>query len=140
MVKLFLDTNIWVTFLTGRNEDDFEAVSKLMDKIRLGRITPYTSGYVMSEVYYVMTALYKADKVSLVEDIRKLLRLRNIVTIDKFDIETALSHLIESRIKLSDCIITTQIPSGVKLCTFDRDFRKFPFLEIVTPNEIISSS
>jgi predicted nucleic acid-binding protein len=139
MVKIFLDSNILVSYLTIRDSDQYQGVKELIDEIRIGKIIPYVSGIIFLEIYFVLVSVYKFNKTEVLDTINKLLKMRNLVIIEKTDTEEALKCCQKYKIKLSDCFIATQIPDNVKLCTFDRDFRKFPFLEIVTPNEIIGT-
>ena len=140
MVKIFLDSNIVVSYFTKRDQSQFEIVTSVIDKIRLGKIIPYTSAIVFLEIFYVMVSVYKYDKKLVLEALNKFMRLRNLVMIEKTDVDLSLEYCKKYNIKLSDCFIAAQVPEGVKLFTFDREFGKIPFLELVHLNEIIGTT
>lgn len=137
MVKVFLDTNVFVRFLSESDPLKLDECKRLFSQISQGRIVPYSSGLVFLETFYVLTSVYKFSKSEVVKDIKKLFRLRNLTIIEKINTRKGFEFFEKYKIKLADCIIATQIPKKVVLCTYDDEFGKLKFLKIATPEGII---
>ena len=135
--KLFLDTNIFLRFLIAEDPKSHADSAKLFSLFKDGKYTPYTSNTVISELIYVLIKIYKQAKPEVLKKIAVLLKLRNLVLIEKTNTHTALEYYKRLNIKLGDCLIATQIPKGVVLCTYDQDFKNIPNLICKTPEEII---
>lgn len=132
-----MDTNIWVTYLTQRNEKEGRSINKLFGLIKLGKIIPYCSNIVFLEIFFVMVSLYKFEKSTVAEDIRKFLNLRNLVIVEKTNTRLAFEYLQKYGVKLADAFIATQVPKKVVMVTSDKEFKKLKFLETAVPDEII---
>ena len=136
MQKVFLDTNIFIRFLTRDEEKKFKECLKLFEKIKEGKIKPYTSNIVILEVIFVLIRLYNFPKDKVVSALKSLLQMRNLVLIEKTDTRKTLSKFKKLKIKYSDCLISTQIPSGVVVLTYDKDFSKIPDIATRYPSQI----
>ncbi len=137
--KLFLDTNIFLRFIVLENQRSYNETKAIFLLFKDGVFRPYTSNIVISELIYVLTKIYKQSKYKTIKKISTILRIRNLVLIEKTDTKTALELYKNLDIKLGDCMIATQIPKGVILCTYDEDFKKIPKLITKTPNEVVST-
>lgn len=137
-MRVFLDSNIWIAYLTQRNEIEFKSVNQLINLAKEGRITPYSSNIVFLEVFFVLVSLYKFNKLTVGKDLTSLFDLRNLVIIEKTDTRKAFEYCQQFQIKLADAFVATQIPEKVILSTFDKEFKKLTFLESAVPNEIIT--
>lgn len=138
--KIFLDTNILLRFLVNDVPEQHEICSKLMSEISKGNFTPYFSSIVVLELVYILNQTYKKPKKMMLEKIEKLLELRNLTFIEKSDTNKALALFKKYKIKYGDCLIATQIPEGVTLVTYDKEFKKIPRLITRTPGEALKTS
>lgn len=136
-MKIFLDTNIFIRFLTRDDEEMFDECKRLFELILLGKIIPYTSNIVLLEITFILTRQYKFPKKEVRKDLEKLINLRNLTIIELADTKEALKLFGATNIKFSDCYIATQVPKGVTLITYDSDFRKIPSISAATPDKVI---
>ncbi|MBI5614378.1 PIN domain-containing protein [Candidatus Gottesmanbacteria bacterium] len=134
-MKLFLDSTIWLRYLLQDDDLAYLSCSKLMKSVREGRIRPYASSVVFLEVYWVLTSTYGISKIEAQKDIATILESRGLVIVEKTDFHSAFVLHTKTGVKLADSLIATQIPKGVELCTYDREFARIPSLKTVTPEE-----
>ncbi|MBI4037592.1 PIN domain-containing protein [Candidatus Curtissbacteria bacterium] len=137
MGKVFIDTSIFIRFLTQDNPEKFKDCQKFFELTEEGKIRPYTSSIVVLEIQFVLTRLYGFNKIRVLSCILELLRLRNLTLIEKTDTRKALALFKKLNIKYADCLIATQIPTGTKLVTYDEEFKKIPTLSPATPGDLV---
>lgn len=138
MTKVFIDTNVFVRFLTQDDPKKFQECKKFFEFIEKGKIRPYTSNIVILEIQFVLTRQYNVAKKEVLENIDDLLSLRHITLIEKTNTRIALSLYKKYNIKFTDCLIATQIPRGSKLVTYDEEFKKIKGISVSSPEELIS--
>jgi len=136
-MKLFLDTNIFLRFLLNDAQKSYEEVVQLFEKIEEGKIKPYTSNIVILEIIFVLTKTLKVNQKVVLKDIEALLSMRGLTLIDKTHTKKALRVYKETCIKYADCLIATQIPSDMRLCTYDQEFSRIKSLKTCKPGDII---
>lgn len=134
--KVFLDTSVFIRFLTRDDEKKFSQCFQLFELIQSGKIKPYASNIVIQEILYVLTKIYKHPKVNVLMDIDKILSLRNLTLIERTNTTDALSLFRKYKIKYGDCLIATQVPRATTLITYDADFSKIRKLKPTTPANI----
>lgn len=135
-MKIFIDTSIFVRFFTHDLPDKVNECERIFEVIKDGKIKPYISNVVFMELVFVLTRQYKFKKDIVVKVLANLLNLRNLVVIEKTDIRQALRFYKKNNIKYGDCLIAAQIPKGISIVTYDKDFSKIPSLKSITPAEI----
>lgn len=138
MKKIFIDTNIWLRFLIGDKKQQFESCQKLLILNEEGKFKSYTSTIVLLEVIYTLSSFYKIKKETILADIKAILSSRNLTLIEKTDFKKALLLYQKHNVKLADCLIASQIPEKVFLCTYDRDFKKIKRITSLPPEEVIA--
>jgi len=136
MKKIFLDTNVWLRFLVGDQKKQYEECKKLISLNEEGKFKVYTSTIVLLEIIYTLASFYKVKKREIISDIKAILASRNLTLIEKTDFKKALSFYQKHNIKLADCLIASQLPKNVVLCTYDCDFKKIKSVVNLTPKEI----
>ena len=112
----------------------------LINEIEHGRVRPYVSSIILLEVYWVLTSVYKGTKISGLGALEKIIALRGVEIIDTTKFINACALHKQTGVKLADCLIATQIPKGVGLCTYDMEFKKLPNLTIVQPSDVIDTA
>ena len=110
---------------------------KVFELIDEGKIIPYCSDIVFLEIYFVLTSVYSQDKREVVKDLATFLKLRNLVLIKNYDLGKALKLVAKVNVKFADCLISTQIPRGMDLCSYDKEFKKIKNVKLVLPEEIV---
>ncbi len=136
--KVFIDANIWLRYLVADDEEQYVQCRDLISKFQEGSFRPYTSSLVLLEVSYVLFSVYKIPQKEIDKDLAVLLGLRSIVIVDETNFLSAFALHQKIGVKLADCLIATQVPPGVVLCTYDRDFSKLPGVTVCTPQQILA--
>lgn len=139
MKKVFIDTNIWLRFILRKNNiNQYEECHRFFTKIEEGVFVPYTSSIVLLEINYVLKSFYKVEKNFITQCIRKILESRNLVLIESTNFKNALEINEKTNVKLTDCVIATQVPEKTAVITFDHDFKKIKNIISQTPGEFLS--
>ena len=136
MDKLFLETSIFIRYFTEDDPRKFQDCVRLLEIIEKGKLRPYTSNIVVFEILFVLTGIYQFSKKDVIEAIKKILTLRNLALIEKTNTKRAIKLFEKYSIKFPDCLISTQIPQGVKIVTYDDDFKKIDGLTSIDPANI----
>lgn len=139
VTKIFLDTSIFIRFLTRDIEEKYEECKELLALVESGRIKPYISNIVLAEIVFVLTRQYKFPKVEILKDSETILQTRNLTLLEETDTPQALKLYKKYNIKYQDCLIVTQLPRGVTIATYDKDFSKVKSLSAATPEEILKN-
>lgn len=135
MKKLFLDTNIWLRFILEDNEQAKDC-RELIAQIEAGKWRVYTSTIVMLEINYVLSSVYKIKINQVLEDVEAILKTRNLALIEKTDFKEALKLYRLTKIKLTDCLIASQLPKRMVFVSYDNDFKKLPVM-LKTPADLL---
>ncbi|MBI2086017.1 PIN domain-containing protein [Candidatus Daviesbacteria bacterium] len=139
MDKIFIDTSIFIRFLTKDIPEKYEECENLFKIIQNGEAKSYISNFVIFEIVFVLTRQYKFPKKRVLQILDQILKIRNIIVIEQTDVTKAVKFYNKYNIKYGDCVIATQIPKGVSIVTYDADFSKIPSLKSITPAEIFNS-
>lgn len=137
MRKIFIDTNVWLRFLVADQKEKYEACRKLIELVEEGKIRAYTSTIVFLELAYTLASFYKIKQGQITADIKAILSGRNLTLIEKTDFRKSLIFHQRYKIKLADCLISTQLPKRAILCTYDMDFKKIKNITSLTPPEVL---
>ena len=138
MVKVFWDTSVLVRYFTRDDESKYKEVVNLYERVADGRVVPYVSTIVLMELYYVLNSVYAFGKEKCLSAVRAVMEMRNCVIVGKTDIKQAMKCLEETGVKLSDCIIATQVPKRVKFITYDKEFSRIEALNKVPLGKLIA--
>lgn len=135
-MKIFLDTNIFLRLLIPKDKHSAEECHTVINNVESGTIEGFTSTIVISELIYVLLKLYKIEKYQVLEWINDVLKMNNLSIIESTNLKKAVQYYKEYNIKFGDCLIATQVPQGVSLCTYDSDFKKIKDLTTILPNQV----
>ena len=137
MAKVFVDTSVFIRFLTKDDIEKYEDCREFLGKIEEGQIRPYISNIVVLEIQFVLIRGYKFPKKEVLKDIEEILSLRNLTLIERSDTKKALSLYKKYNIKYPDCLISLQCPEGAKIVTYDEDFAKLPGIHAAKPADFL---
>lgn len=127
-VKVIFDTNIWISFLIGRN------LSKLKDQIVSGNITVITTPQLLSEIE-IVTNRDKFKKYFPPQKVKELIELLNIIG-DAYEIQPT-HHLCRDP-KDNFLLDLIHFSKADYLITGDKDLLEhnpFETAQIITPAE-----
>ena len=140
MNTIFIDTNVFVRFFVATDKNQHVESKALFTFIESGHIRPYTSTLVLLECYYVLSSIYKMPRKTIQNLFDYIIAIRNLTIVETTYLNEALTLWKQTGIKFTDCLIATQIPKGVGLCTYDMEFKKIPNFVIVSPSQIVKRS
>ena len=127
-MKCFLDTNIFIRYLTGDDEVKSPQCFALMQKISQGEIEAYITESILTEICYVLSAKnlpYKLSNKEIYERLVPILHLENLKIANKASYLEALqlfsSH---ANLDIEDAITIAQMKTAQAeiLFSFDKDF------------------
>ncbi|HKZ43386.1 MAG TPA: type II toxin-antitoxin system VapC family toxin [Candidatus Hodarchaeales archaeon] len=135
--KIFLETSFFIRFFSRDHEAKYQECRSLLREVGLGKLFPYLSNVVVMEILFILTRFYRFPEKKTLDAIKKILRLRNLTLIEKTDTPTALRMLSRYKVKYGDCLIASQIPKGVTLVSYDKDFGKLGVVR-KEPSELLA--
>lgn len=139
MTRIFIDTSVFIRLLTSDLKEKYEQSKRLFELVESGKLIPYTSNIVLAEIIFVLTRIYKFPKRNILKDTKVVLQTRNLTLLEETDSLQALKLFRKYNAKYQDCLIATQVPRGVKLVTYDKDFSKMKaLLSVATPGQLLN--
>ena len=138
MIKIFVDSNVWIRPLVEKSPQANQSLA-LTTAIDTGLLKPYTSSIVLLEVSHVLRSFYKVSAPSITSDLLDILQTKNLTLIEKTQFNQALATHQQTKIKLTDCIIATQIPENVIFVSFDTELKRLPKIKVATPPEVLKT-
>lgn len=137
MIKIFLDSNIFLRVFLKDNQKHYNQATQILTLVKEGNIQPYTSTIVFLEVNYVLRSFYKLSMVQTILYLDSIKSLRNITILETTDLEKSLEFYKDCKIKFSDCLIASQIRKDIILVSFDEELRKIKEIKSQTPAEFL---
>lgn len=103
----FVDTNLFVRYLTNDDKNKAKAVEKLLLKAKSGKIRLVTSNIVIAELVWVLASFYEQGKEVIADLLRGILNTEGLKVDNPDIIEGALDIFEETNIDFIDtCIIS----------------------------------
>ncbi|MDP3724424.1 MAG: PIN domain-containing protein [bacterium] len=84
-MTLFVDTNIFLRFLTHDHEEQYKRCTSLLEKAKRGKVHLQTSALTMFEIIWTLESYYEEPKQSIIEKMTGLLSFPNI-TVEHRDV------------------------------------------------------
>lgn len=132
--RIYADTNIFIRFFA----DDMPEQTKISKKILKGLLEDkyelYVCNLVFAEIVYVLESYYKLDKKDILEKMFAILKFKNLVVENKSIIIEALEIYNDKNIDFTDAYMACHARKAGcnRLFSFDKDFTKVNFLEIMS--------
>jgi len=136
MADLFVDTNVFLRFLT--NDDPVRAKrAELLfrDAVR-GKKTLITSLLVIAEIIWTLESFYDLEKPDIASKVEKILNTPNLACPEVSVILTALDLYVHHNIDFIDAYHTMYLQEAghTHILTYDRKhFARVPWLEVLEP-------
>ncbi len=86
----FVDTNLFVRYLTNDDKNKADAVEKLLLKAKSGKIKLVTSDIVIAEMVWVLTSFYEQENEVIADLLRGILNIEGLKVDNPDIIEGAL--------------------------------------------------
>ncbi|MBI4129829.1 PIN domain-containing protein [Candidatus Roizmanbacteria bacterium] len=138
-MRIFLDTNVFLRYFTKDDREMYDAVEELLLSATESKIHLATSTVVLTEIMYTLKSFYKQNNSRIQQHIDSILEITNLVLLDKTNFKQAYTLHKKRNVKISDCLIATQVPESYKLCSFDNDLEKIIGKNrFITPGKVLS--
>ncbi len=135
----FIDTNIFLRVFAGGDEEGYIECLKLLEAVKLGKISAATSSIVLAEIVWVLSSFYKLSKKDTIVALDSIHNLHGLAVIDAYDAALSLELYKSHNVKYIDCLLAAAILSDKKswcMISYDKDFDKLG-IERETPGKII---
>lgn len=92
MKEFFIDTNLFIRYLTNDDEDKASRVEGLLEEAAAGRVRLITAEMVMAETVWVLESVYRLKAAEIAPLIRAILATPGLEVINASLVEAALVH------------------------------------------------
>ncbi len=126
MKKIIIDTNCLLSFVTDRNMEQQEKVSKLFQEAVQLKIIILCHHHVISEFVFVLSSVYGTASERIHTILSDLIVMPGLVLVDKVNMKNVLSLWPAIIPDYGDAILAAlcKDSKGTAVATFDRKFRK----------------
>ena len=123
----FMDTNIFLRFLTRDSEEKAQACFRLFQQAQAGEIHLTTSEAVIAEVVYVLQRQYRVSRGEITQRLQPLLEMKNVQLSYRGVYLRALSLYRQHAVDFEDCLTVAHLERQQHpgLYSYDRDFDRF---------------
>lgn len=131
--RFYADTNIFIRYLTNDPPDQAEQARRLFEEVSADDFELFINDLVAAEIVYVLESVYELEKDKIVEKLLAIAQLDNVVMENRAVILEALELYKEKNLDFTDAYTASHMKkaSCTKICTFDNDFKKLDFIEMV---------
>jgi predicted nucleic acid-binding protein len=137
---IFLDTNVFVRYVTFDDPVKGEACAELIESLELSGEAA-TSEIVLAEVVFVLSGVhYRMDRTQISEFLRALIALRGLRIPDKRRILRAVDYFeTVPQLSFADCLIASQVSENEDievLISYDRDYDRIAGFARMEPHQL----
>ncbi len=131
----FLDTNIFIRFLTNDIPKKAEACEKIFKKAVEKKQTLFTTDLVIAEIVWVLESIYELQKEEIQDKVEKILNTPNLICPHKDLILSALTIYSEKNIDYIDAYNTLMLrEKGIEeLYSYDKNYDGIDWLTRLEP-------
>ena len=127
----FVDTNLFIRYLTEDDPVQTDAVESLFIKVKEGKETVQTSVLVIVEIVWVLESIFKKSRDEIKEMIQKIINTQNLMVENRDILLQGLEIYSQKNIDFVDAYHAVFLKStGEKIMyRFDQDFDKIEWIE-----------
>ncbi len=124
MGTTFVDTNIFLRYLTKDDPSKYEKCKEMFKKAMKGEIAITTSGMVIAELVWTLLSYYKVPKAEVVEKVTVIVGTKNLSIPDKHVVADALVLYARKNIDFIDAYnsIFMRYHGLREIYSYDEDF------------------
>ena len=121
---VFVDTNIFIRYLTGDDPVKYENCRNLFRKAVEGKISLLTSGMVIAEIIWTLQSFYKVPKEEVIEKVAVIINTPNLYIPERNIISEALVIYSRKNIDYIDAYnaVFMRHNKSKELFSYDEDF------------------
>jgi predicted nucleic acid-binding protein len=128
--RLHLDTNVVVRALFGEDGDQGERARRLLRESEAGGVRLILSSLVVAEVLFIVERHFGVGTREAASALRDFLSHRAVACAERDILRDALDRHADTGLDFVDCYLAAlAAETGGVICSFDRDYRKFPDVE-----------
>lgn len=136
MDRVFVDTNVFLRFLTNDDPAKAKRAENLFREAVRGRVRLVTSLLVMAEIVWTLESFYRVEKFSIASSVRKILNTPNLECPEGASLLEALDLYVEQNVDFIDAYHAVHVREQglTRVVSYDRKhFGRVPWLEVVEP-------
>ena len=135
MKARFIDTNVFLRFLTADLPEQAEACAELIHRLRDGREVAHVSPLAVAESIWTLERFYGLSKEEVVGKVVPLLKLRGVRVVGKALFLSALPLYVQRNVSFADAYMAVQMQQtgSEEIYSYDRDFDRLPPVRRVEP-------
>ena len=124
METTFVDTNIFLRYLTKDDPSKYEKCREMFKKAMKGEIAITTSGMVIAELVWTLLSYYKVPKAEVVEKVTVIVGTKNLSIPDKHIVADALVVYARKNIDFIDAYnaVFMRYHDLREIYSYDEDF------------------
>jgi predicted nucleic-acid-binding protein len=124
VAALFVDTNVWIRYLTRDDQAKYAAVENLLTDAEAGAHVLTTSHVALAELEWTLRSFFQRPKDDVVPALRRLLNLRSLHADRRHVLQDALSLYGRHNVDFVDAYNAADMQSrGIEtVVSYDRDF------------------
>jgi predicted nucleic acid-binding protein len=124
METKFVDTNIFLRYLTKDDPSRYEKCKEIFKKAMKGEIAITTSGMVIAELVWTLLSYYKVPKAEVVEKVTVIVGTKNLSIPDKHIVADALVLYARKNIDFIDAYnaVFMRYHGHREIYSYDEDF------------------
>lgn len=134
MNRVFVDTNVFLRFLTNDDPAKAKRVEGLFREAVRGRIVLETSILVIAEIIWTLESYYKLEKSVIAEKVEKILNTPNLECDEASRILFALDTYVQQNVDFIDAYHAFYMKDQglTRIATYDRKhFSRIPWIQII---------
>lgn len=133
----FLDTNIFLRFLTADDARKAAACRKLIRRGMEGEVELATHPLILAEVVWVLESYYELPRQEIAQKLDLIMNTPNLVVADAGPFSRAIELYLGSNLDLTDCFSASlSMTDGSTLVSYDRDFDAIDGVTRKEPSQI----
>jgi predicted nucleic acid-binding protein len=135
MENEFVDTNVFLRYLTKDDPSKYERCREMFKKALEGQIAIATSGMVIAELIWTLLSYYKAPKAEVIEKVSVILGTENLFVPDKDMLADALVLYARRNIDFIDAYnaVFMKYKGLREIYSYDDDFETIEDIERKEP-------
>jgi predicted nucleic acid-binding protein len=124
MEKVFVDTNLFLRYLTKDDPGKYERCRAVFEKAVGGEVSLLTSGMVIAELIWTLLSYYKVPKAEVIEKVSIIISTPNLHVVDRTIIADALVLYSQKNIDFIDGYnaLFMKFHGLGKIYSYDEDF------------------
>ena len=133
VTKVFVDTNVFLRFLTNDDPAKAKRAEALFRKGIKGQVQLTTSLLVVAEIVWTLESFYHLSKTDIASKVETILNTPNLLCLESETIVLALDLYVQENIDFIDAFhaYDLQTQGLTQIATYDhKHFKRVPWLEI----------